>query len=63
MIIRLLPTYIYLFIEAKNALPFHSNVQRWNLLYKIILGRRLQVEGDSTPVLQFSLEKDTNKLI
>ena len=30
MIIRLLPTYIYLFMEAQNAQPFHSNVQRWN---------------------------------
>ena len=27
MIIRLLPTYIYLFMDAQNALPFRSNVQ------------------------------------
>ena len=33
MIIRLWPTYIYLFMEAQNAQPFHSNVQRWNFLY------------------------------
>ena len=27
MIIRLLPTYIYLFMEAQIAQPFHSNVK------------------------------------
>ena len=27
MIIRLLPTYIYLFMEAQNAQPFHSNTK------------------------------------
>ena len=27
MIIRLLPTYIYLFMDAQNALPFHSKVK------------------------------------
>ena len=32
MIIRLLPTYIYLFMEAQNAQPMHSNVQKVELL-------------------------------
>ena len=31
-IIRLLPTYIYLFTEAQNEEPFDSNVQRWHLV-------------------------------
>ena len=29
MIFRLLPTYIYLFMEAQNAQPFHSNLQTY----------------------------------
>ena len=37
MIILLLPSYIFLFMNALNYLPFHSNVQRWNFLYQITL--------------------------
>ena len=34
---RLLQTYIYLFMKVQNAHQFHSNVQRRNFLYQIIL--------------------------
>ena len=42
MIIRLLATYIYLFMEVQNAQPLQSNVQRWNFLYQLILAWNTQ---------------------